>query len=194
MRIPAAAVIGACVAAVAIAAVTVASTVDHDSGPGHRAGMMSSSGSVMSVDGEYEYLAEMVAHHREAVVAAGQLERSERPEMQAFGEAVIDSQSAQIEMMEQWLADWYPDESGQVDYQPMMRDLGGLSGDALDQAFLEDMVGHHMGAVMMSQQLVMRGEAEHAEVESLAEAIVSEQRAEIVQMQRWLRDWFDPGR
>lgn len=161
-------------------------------GPG---GMMSGSGTMhgMRAGSEYAYLAEMVAHHEEAVAAARQLERSERAKMREFGEAIVASQTAQIDQMQDWLAEWYPDRSGQVAYQPMMRDLSGLEGDRLDRAFLQDMVWHHMGAVMMSQQLLMRGVADHEQVEVLAKTIRDEQRAEIFQMQRWLRAWFGGG-
>ena len=48
--------------------------------------------------------------------------------------------------------DEYPDQVLAVDYQPMMRDLSGLSGDALGHGNLQDMTVHHMMAVMMSQQ------------------------------------------
>jgi uncharacterized protein (DUF305 family) len=143
------------------------------------------------VDSEYAYLAEMVAHHEEAVAAAQELKRSERAAMREFGRSIVASQSAQIEQMSGWLADWYPARSGQVEYQPMMRDLTGLSGDRLDQVFLQDMIWHHMGAVMMSQQLLMRGRAGHQQVRTLAAKISTEQHSEIFQMQRWLRDWFD---
>ena len=106
---------------------------------------------------EFSYLTHMVAHHEEAVDAARQLARSERPQMRAFGRNIVATQSAQIDQMEAWLATWYPDRSTDVDYQPMMRDLTGLSGDRLDRVFLQDMVGHHMAAVMMSQQLLAHG-------------------------------------
>lgn len=145
------------------------------------------------VGSEYAFLAEMVAHHEEAVAAAEQLSRSERAAMREFGKSIVASQSAQIEQMNRWLADWYPNRSGQVEYQPMMRDLTGLSGDRLDQVFLQDMIWHHMGAVMMSHQLLMRGRAEHQQVQALATRISAEQHAEIFQMQRWLRDWFGQG-
>jgi len=95
--------------------------------------------------------------------------------------------------MKTWLAEWYPGRSTDVDYQPMMRDLSGLSGDALDRAFLHDMTVHHMMAVMMSQQLLARGLAEHGEISDLAVSIRDEQHAEIVQMRQWLGDWFDVG-
>jgi uncharacterized protein (DUF305 family) len=146
-----------------------------------------------SVDSEHAFLVEMIAHHEEAIDAAGELARSERPEMRAFGSRIIESQSAQVEQMQAWLDEWYADRSHEVDYDPMMRDLDDLSGDQLDEAFLSDMIGHHMGAVMMSQQLLVRDLADHAAVDRLAEDIRDEQSREIAMMQRWLRDWFDAG-
>jgi uncharacterized protein (DUF305 family) len=186
--------VAALVAIVATAvAVTATQGGDPWSGHGHmtsraydRAGMMSGAWP----SSEYQYLAEMVAHHEEAVAAARQLERSHRAEMRAFGAAVVTSQSTQIEQMQSWLDTWYPNRSGQVDYRPMMRDLTGTSGDRLDLTFLQDMVGHHMRAVMMSQQLLRRGLADHEQVEALAVTISDEQHREIVQMRQWLRDWF----
>jgi uncharacterized protein (DUF305 family) len=73
---------------------------------------------------------------------------------------------------------------------PMMRDLTGLRGDALDRAFLADMIPHHMGAVMMSQQLLGQGLAAHTELEPFARTVRDAQHAEIVQMRGWLADWF----
>jgi uncharacterized protein (DUF305 family) len=109
--------------------------------------------------------------------------------MREFGRSIVAAQSAQIRQMTTWLADWYPDYPTTVDYQPMMRDLTGLSGDALDRAFLEDMIGHHMAAVMMSQHLLIRG-ADHEQVAVLARSIRDDQHVEIVQMRRWLIRWF----
>ena len=139
---------------------------------------------------ELAYLTEMIAHHEEAVTAAGELARSQRPQMRAFGESIIKSQSAQIQQMSGWLAQWYPNQPATSNYRPMMRDLTDLSGDELDRVFLQDMVGHHMMAVMMSQQFLSRSVAEHTQVDDLAVAIRDEQRAEILQMRRWLTDWF----
>jgi uncharacterized protein (DUF305 family) len=134
------------------------------------------------VSDEASFLSEMVAHHREAVLAAGELSRSNEPAMRAFGRAVVADQSAQIVSMEGWLAEWYPGEPEPA-YEPMMRDLTGLSGDALDRAFLEDMIGHHMAAVMMSQQLLMQGLDEHEAVADLARTIRNDQMDEIA----WMR-------
>jgi uncharacterized protein (DUF305 family) len=139
---------------------------------------------------EQEYLAEMVAHHRQAIAAARELQRSDRAAMRRFGERIVEAQSAQVAQMESWLHAWYPDESTDVDYEPMMRDLTGLSGDRLDRTFLEDMVWHHMAAVMMSQHLLASRLAEHDEVADLAADVRDDQHAEILQMRGWLRDWF----
>ena len=139
---------------------------------------------------EFSYLTHMVAHHQEAVTAARQLARSERPRMRAFGRTIVATQSAQIDQMQSWLATWYPGRSTDVDYHPMMRDLAGLSGDRLDRVFLQDMVGHHMAAVMMSQQLLACDTADHPQVAALARTIRDDQHTEIFQMRRWLHAWY----
>jgi len=144
-------------------------------------------------DNEFSYLTEMVTHHQEAVDAARHLARSERPQMRAFGRDIVATQSAQINQMNGWLAAWYPGRQTEQDYRPMMRDLSGLEGDRLDRAFLQDMVVHHMAAVRMSQQLLARGSADHADVAELARTIRDAQHAEIFQMQSWLTAWFGTG-
>ncbi|NUW30335.1 DUF305 domain-containing protein [Nonomuraea sp. SMC257] len=144
------------------------------------------------VSDEAAYLAEMVAHHQEAVAAAGQLRRSPRAEMRALGASIVKTQSAEIATMKSWLATWYPGRKA-APYRPMMRDLSKLSGDALDEAFLQDMIPHHMIAVMMSQQLLMHGGIQHEEVAEFAGAVRDSQHAEMFRMQRYLADWFGSG-
>jgi uncharacterized protein (DUF305 family) len=208
MRRPLVAVVAVIAAMAAITAGTVAVMAGspRTDAPGYRMPAMMSSSSWdqpgwksdspgwmhgFTVATEFEYLATMVRHHEEAVAAAAVLQRSERAQMRAFGESIVETQTAQIDQMDTWLARWYPGRATEVDYQPMMRDLSSLSGDSLDRVFLQDMIGHHMMAVMMSQQLLVHGAADHDEVNRLARAIRDEQHAEIVQMRRWLTDWFD---
>ncbi len=154
--------------------------------------MMGRRGHSMTViDSEYTFLVHMIPHHAEAIATASDLrDRTDREAMRAFAESIIESQTAELEQMSMWLGEWYPGRSHEIDYQRMMRDLDGLSGDALDRAFLEDMIPHHMEAVMMSQQLLARGLAEHEEVARLASSIRTTQRDEIHQMNRWLFEWF----
>ncbi len=160
-------------------------------GPGMIGSGMMRSMSV-SVDSEYEFLVHMIPHHEEAVMAAEILkENTEREEMKRFAEAIIRTQSEEIEQMAAWLEAWYPEKDHDINYQPMMRDLENLTGESLDWAFIEDMIPHHMEAIMMSQQLLSRGLVEHEELASLARSIRNNQRNEIRMMRSWMVQW--PG-
>ncbi|MEV1174473.1 DUF305 domain-containing protein [Nonomuraea sp. NPDC049784] len=145
----------------------------------------------VNVSDEADYLTRMVAYHQEAVAAARHLQRSDRPQMRALGASIAKTQSAEAATMKAWLGKWYPGRYGaETGYQTMMRELSRLSGDALDEAFLRDMIGHHMVAVMMSQQLLSPGRAQHGEVAAFAAKVRDDRHAEISQMQRYLADWF----
>jgi uncharacterized protein (DUF305 family) len=145
----------------------------------------------MSVTDEFGYLTVMIPHHEEAIESARALQAgTDRSESRAFAQSIIDTQTREVNQMRAWLAAWYPGRDTTVDYTPMMRDLTGQRGDALDRAFLQDMIPHHMAAVMMSQQVLTRNLAVHPELEPFARNIRDTQRAEIMQMHGWLSDWF----
>jgi uncharacterized protein (DUF305 family) len=155
-------------------------------------GMMRMSGA--SIRSEYEFLVHMIPHHEEAVLTANILKNNtNRQEMRQFADGIISTQTDEIEQMKAWLEEWYPDKDHELEYQPMMRNLEGLTGDALDEVFIEDMIPHHMAAVMMSQRLLARGLAEHEGVAALAREIRDNQRDEIHLMMRWLSDWDSIG-
>lgn len=158
-----------------------------------RTGVMGSHGSMagVRVDSEFSYLTQMIPHHQEAITAAKQLQAgTNRRETKAFAAGIIKTQTAQVDQMKRELAGWYPGRSTSVTYTPMMRDLTQLSGDALDRAFLEDMIPHHGMAVMTSQQLLGRDLSKHAEARQLARTIRDGQIAEIQKMGGWLQSWF----
>lgn len=58
----------------------------------------------------------------------------------------------------------------------------------LDLAFIDLMVPHHEGAILMSE--IALGRAEHGEIVMLAESIVREQSAEQEQLMAWRAEWF----
>lgn len=158
-------------------------------GAAMRGGPMTGMGRMVA--SELDYLTQMIPHHEEAIAAAKVLRQgTERQEMRDFAASIVATQTAEVVQMKAWLATWYPGRDTDVAYEPMMRDLRGLSGDALDRAFLRDMIPHHMMAVMMSQHLVRGDLAAHDAVVPFAENIRDAQHAEIRTMASWLSGWF----
>uniref|UniRef100_B8HXZ4 DUF305 domain-containing protein n=1 Tax=Cyanothece sp. (strain PCC 7425 / ATCC 29141) TaxID=395961 RepID=B8HXZ4_CYAP4 len=154
----------------------------------HQGGMMHQMHNITS---EFDYLTQMIPHHQEAIDTAKiLLARSQRPQMRQFAQEIIQVQSEEIKQMQIWLREWYPGRSSTVTYTAMMRDLGQLEGSSLDERFLQDMIMHHMGAVMMSQMLLNQNLVKHEPVRPFAQEIATAQRQEIKQMQAWLKDWF----
>lgn len=71
----------------------------------------------------------------------------------------------------------------------MMMGLDGLTGDAFDKAFLNQMIVHHEGAVAMAEAALKN--AKHQELKSMANDIISAQTKEIEQMKSWLKAWYN---
>lgn len=144
-----------------------------------------------NVNNEADFIAGMIPHHQEAVESARQvLTITERPEIQALAQAIIDAQTEEIAMLEGWLAMWYPDAEPDSSYEPMMGDLTGMSPDEADRAFLEGMIMHHEMAIAMAQGYLDGDFEKRPEVVAMAEEIVTVQDDENVQMQAWLDEWY----
>ncbi len=143
------------------------------------------------VKSEFDFLVEMIPHHQEAVDSAREIKAiTERSELQEFAQEVIAVQKREIEELQEWIDLWYPDKPAHVSYEPMMRDIDGLSVEEAEKAFLEDMIVHHEMAVMKSQELLEKDMVEHSEVEDMARSIIEQQDQEIELMQKWLKEWF----
>jgi uncharacterized protein (DUF305 family) len=141
----------------------------------------------MMVKSEREFIAGMIPHHQEAIDTASEVlaRGGTTPEIRTLAENIITAQQNEIAEMKQWHIDWYGESYvSNGEYVPMMRNLSQLSGEVLDRTFLEDMVMHHMGAIMMAQSV--KPHIEHTEIEKLTEAIVRTQSQEIQLMQQLL--------
>lgn len=142
--------------------------------------------SMMMVESERKFLEGMIPHHQEAVDTAKEVitRGGSTTEIKKLAENIVTAQEKEIAMMKEWHQNWY----GQAyvadpkDYKPMMRDLSTLSGAALDRVFLEDMVMHHMGAIMMAKSV--QPHIEHTEMTDLVKAIIETQTEEIQLMRR----------
>ena len=156
-----------------------------DSGMGMMGGM---DHGAMMVKSEREFLEGMLPHHQEAVDTAKEVmaRGGSTPEIKKLAQDIVVAQEKEITMMKGWYQSWYGTAyvADPKAYKPMMRDLSKLSGAALDKVFLEDMVMHHMGAVMMAQSV--QPYIEHTEITDLSKAIVETQTVEIQLMKKLL--------
>ena len=158
-------------------------TNNTDSGMGMMGGM---DHSMMMVKSEREFLEGMIPHHQEAVDTAKEViaRGGSTPDIKKLAQAIVVAQEKEIAMMKVWYQNWYgeayvakPDA-----YAPMMRDLSRLSGSALDRVFLEDMIQHHMGALMMAESV--QPYIQNKEITNLTKAIMETQTAEITLMKK----------
>ncbi len=171
-----------------------------DGGGSMSGGMMGSFDEEQSFD--LQFIDQMTMHHEGAIMSSKHMiSDSERSELRQLAENIQRSQSEQIKQMEEWRGEWYGD-AGQTSGMPagmiegMMGDgmmeemMGGsmqgmMGGDATDAMFLRMMIPHHQMAVDMADE-ALDGNAEHPELEELAQTIRDEQLAEIELMQGYL--------
>ena len=136
-------------------------------------------GDHMKVVDERAFIEAMVPHHREAVASARDVltRGGMTPEVVRLANAIVASQVTEMTMMEGWYQAWYGTPLPDVPYQAMMRDVAMLEGEALDRAFLTDMVVHHEGAIKMAESVLTTPVRD--EVRTLALNIIAAQKAEI---------------
>ncbi len=65
----------------------------------------------------------------------------------------------------------------------------GMMGSApFDAQFIDSMIEHHNGAIMMAAQALT--ESERPEIKELAQNIITSQRQEVEQMTAWRQQWY----
>ncbi|MCJ2541654.1 DUF305 domain-containing protein [Thermostichus vulcanus] len=155
---------------------------------------------------DLRFIDAMIPHHEGAVIMAKEaLEKSQRPEIRQLAEAILAAQSEEIEQMQAWRLSWYPEapryplmwheEMGHMmamtpetlSDMRMDSDLGSAD-DQFDLRFMEAMILHHEGAVIMAEEALQK--SQRPEILQLAEAILASQQAEIDQMRAWQQQWY----
>lgn len=141
------------------------------------------------VSSELDFLVNMIPHHQEAVDTASRLAGiTQNPALQELTQAIVVGQADEISMMQWWLDTRYPDASYESTYMPMMRDTAAMSAIAtIERMWLEDMIKHHMGAVMMAQQVLRYNP--RPEVANFSRAVIEVQSEEIDLMQQLLQNY-----
>ncbi len=146
------------------------------------------------------FIINMIPHHEDAIAMAElALTRAEHPELKQLAENVIETQSAEIDLMRGWYRDWYGEDVPDAGSGFMGRGMMGGGGMRFgtqdlenaadfDKAFIEEMVPHHAMGVMMARMAA--SSASTTEIRDLAADIIRTQTDEIDQMETWYREWY----
>lgn len=136
------------------------------------------------------FIDSMIVHHEGAIVMAQQaLESAERPEIRQLAEAIVSAQQTEITQMRAWRSAWHPDLAPTSGMQMDMGPMAVADGSApFDQRFIEAMIPHHEGAIMMARDALEN--TQRQEIKDLAQAIITAQESEIAQMRQWLQEWY----
>ncbi len=137
----------------------------------------------------------MIPHHAQAVEMSDiVLATPDLPaKVAALATRIKDAQAPEIEAMTEWLKSWnapvaVSDHSGHgmagmVDAEGIDK-LKAAQGSEAARLFMEQMTGHHEGAVEMARQEISAGK--YPEAVQLARDIVTAQEAEIAEMKELL--------
>lgn len=141
---------------------------------------------------EVRFMTGMIDHHHMAIMMSEvAVEKSVHEELRQMAEDIIAAQSAEIEMLQTWLQDWYG-----VTYEPQMKPgmmkemerLAALPPEEFEIAYMKGMIKHHMMAVKEGEKCVRK--AYHADLIAMCHDIIETQMAEIQQLETWLCEWY----
>ncbi|MBK7393316.1 MAG: DUF305 domain-containing protein [Chloracidobacterium sp.] len=157
---------------------------------------------------DVEFMQGMIMHHAQAVEMTALIEaRTENKELRLLGSRISQSQSDEMNFMKRWLEN----RSESTEMEMEMDDMEGMDhgshshlmpgmlsgkqmaalrrarGAEFDKLFLEGMIQHHKGALVMVKEMFdTAGSGQDAELFNFATDVDSGQRAEIKIMQTML--------
>lgn len=134
----------------------------------------------------------MIPHHQQAVDMGTLAEtRASNAAVKALAEQIKNEQAPEIAKMKGWLSDANAGmEMGHsMGMDGMLSDseystLEAATGAEFDKLYLEGMIGHHEGALVMAKMVL---NSKNSEVKALGEAIVASQTKQITYMKELLK-------
>ncbi len=153
----------------------------------------------LGVNGADVTFAQMMIPHHEQAIEMAELALDPKAgagaPVRALATAIRGAQDPEIATMKGWLSSWGaplapdPAKHDMSKMQGMMsademRTLGQQTGAAFDKRWLEMMIRHHEGAIVMAKDVTSGGS--FAAVKALAGQVIAGQQAEIDQMRRLL--------
>jgi uncharacterized protein (DUF305 family) len=155
---------------------------------------------------DVRFMQGMIPHHAQALEMTALVpERTRREDVRLLARRIELSQKDEIALMQRWLAERGEEVPGLDDHHghhgagedhammpgmltaAEMRTLAGASDAEFDRLFLEFMIRHHEGALVMVEELFASGGAgEDGEIFQFAAHVDGDQRIEITRMRRML--------
>jgi uncharacterized protein (DUF305 family) len=159
-------------------------------------------------EADVRFMQAMLVHHAQALEMTGLVpERTEREDIRLLARRIEVSQVDEIAQMQSWLearGEAVPNVSptgghhhhhhghhghdmpGMLTPEQLAR-LAQATGDEFDRLFLEFMIFHHEGAILMVEELfATEGAGQESEIFQFASHVDSDQRIEIARMRRML--------
>ena len=148
-------------------------------------------------EADVRFMQGMIGHHAQAIDMTALLKtRTERQDMKLLALRIEVSQSDEIRMMQLWLKDRGQQVPGAHDHHAHdaklmpgmltpeeMAQLADAKGASFDKLFLQFMIKHHEGALVMVKELLSQpGAAQEPEVFAFAADVEADQQMEIDRM------------
>lgn len=157
-------------------------------------------------DADIKFAQMMIPHHEQALDMADMVPtHSQNKELITLAKKIANAQGPEIEQMKAWLAVWgaptsTADSNGHGDHGSStedssmhgmmsateMQELENSTGAKFDRMWIEMMIKHHEGAVIMAKDELANGE--NPQAKALAQEIITSQEAEITQMKKMLKN------
>lgn len=153
------------------------------------------SGCASSAQSNSEYSAEdiafaemMIPHHEQAIeISEIALLNTTNPEVLQLAQEIKDAQSPEIELMKSWTGVKTSTHAGHMMdgmlSESELSDLREAKGREFDLLFLQGMIKHHEGAIVMAQDVAT---SKNKDVANLSAAIIAAQKLEIDTMKELL--------
>jgi uncharacterized protein (DUF305 family) len=144
------------------------------------------------------FMQDMIHHHAQALRMARYVpERAQGPDIPLFTERLRVSQEDEIAMMARWL-EAQGEEAFDVHdadelmpgmlSEPELERMEAASGREFNRLFLEGMIRHHQGALVMVAELYAAGGGVESQIDAFARHVEADQQIEIVRMQTLLAE------
>jgi uncharacterized protein (DUF305 family) len=119
------------------------------------------------------FMQHMIIHHSQALQMAALVEtHTESDDVSLLAERIAVSQQGEIGLIEQWLADRR---------EPLVA-VDAARAAAFDALFLELMIAHHQGALVMVEELYAAGGGLEPAADNFARHVEADQSIEIARM------------